>query len=227
MNAAYARLFKEEMLNVKILYDLFHVMKNFTEVLKSARKHCISQLGNTKELKEENREKIKSLTKSEWLIVKRDDDLTVDKKQLLDRLLKDNELMAALAPIAQSIRQVWACKIASEGLKHLTKTRLLLLETAKRFEFVPAKRFAGMLYRRMEGIVYAGEFGFSTNPPEGANNKIKTLRRTSYGFRDIEYFFLRIKAALPGIRRNPWLDMKKGCAILKSGLWKSTFHAKS
>ena len=40
MNAAYARLFKEEIPEVKIVYDLFHVMKNFTEILKEARKRC-------------------------------------------------------------------------------------------------------------------------------------------------------------------------------------------
>ena len=210
MNAVYARLFQEEMPEAKIVYDLFHVMKNFTEVLKSARKHCVSELSKTRELKEENRERIKALTKSEWLIVKRDDDLTVEKRQLLGRLLEDNGLLSALAPIAQALRQVWSCKNASESLKLLTKTRLLLLEIARRFDFAAAKRFAGMLYRRMEGIVYAGKLGFSTNRLEGANNKIKTLRRNSYGFRDIEYFFLRIKAALPGIKRNPWMDMKKG-----------------
>lgn len=227
MNAAYARLFKEEMPKAKIIYDLFHVMKNFTELLKSARKQCVAELGATKELKTENRGRIKDLSKSEWLLVKREDDLTIDKKKLLDRLVEDNALLASLAPIAQALRQVWTYKNPSESLKLLTKTRLLLLEIAKRFEFAAAKKFAGMLYRRMEGIVYAGKFGFSTNRLEGANNKIKTIRRTSYGFRDVEYFFLRIKAALPGIKRSPWLDMKKGSAILKSGPWKTLFHAKS
>lgn len=33
-----------------------------------------------KELKEESRERVKTLTKSEWLIVKRDNDLTIAKK---------------------------------------------------------------------------------------------------------------------------------------------------
>lgn len=220
MNAAYARLFKEEMPDVTIVYDLFHVMKNFTEVLKEARKRCTKALGNSKEL---NGESIKDLRKAEWVLVKREDDLSVSRKQLLDRLLEDNALLAALAPIAQAIRDIWSCKSPNKACELLTKTRLLLLETAKRFEFAPAKSFAGMLLRRMEGIVYAGQLGFSTNRLEGANNKIKTLRRTSYGFRDIEYFFLRIKAALPGIKRNPWMDMKRGMAILKSGIWRSRF----
>lgn len=223
MNAAYARLFREEIPDVKIVYDLFHVMKNFTEVLKEARKRCSSALGKTKELKERNSSSIKDLRKAEWILVKRADDLSIKRKELLDRLVEDNALLAALAPIAQAIREIWACKLPAKASELLTKTRLLLLESAKRFDFAPAKRFAAMLSRRMEGIVYAGQLGFSTNRLEGANNKIKTLRRTSYGFRDIEYFFLRIKAALPGIKRNPWMDMKRGTAILKSGFWRATF----
>ena len=34
----------------------------------------------------------------------------------------------------------------------------------------------------------------TTGPLEGLNNKIKTLKRQSYGFRDLEYFKLRILA---------------------------------
>ncbi|WP_337220375.1 transposase, partial [Vibrio parahaemolyticus] len=33
---------------------------------------------------------------------------------------------------------------------------------------------------------------------EGINNKIKLIKRMGYGYRDIDYFFLKIKAAFPG-----------------------------
>ncbi|WP_370277252.1 transposase, partial [Pontibacterium sp.] len=36
---------------------------------------------------------------------------------------------------------------------------------------------------------------------EGINNKIKVIKRMAYGYRDTEYFFLKIKAAFPGNRR--------------------------
>ena len=112
MNAAYARLFKEEMPDVTIVYDLFHVMKNFTEVLKEARKRCTKALANSKEL---NGESIKDLRKAEWVLVKREDDLSVSRKQLLDRLLEDNALLAALAPISQAIRDIWSCKSPNQA----------------------------------------------------------------------------------------------------------------
>jgi len=42
---------------------------------------------------------------------------------------------------------------------------------------------------------YALDTGFL----EGINNKIKVLKRMAYGYRDHEYFFLKIRAAFPGI----------------------------
>ena len=34
---------------------------------------------------------------------------------------------------------------------------------------------------------------------EGMNNTIKVIKRMAYGFRDDRYFFLKIRAAFPGI----------------------------
>ncbi len=36
---------------------------------------------------------------------------------------------------------------------------------------------------------------------EACNNKIKVLKRMAYGYRDDAYFFLKIRAAFPGMLR--------------------------
>ncbi|MCT7920890.1 transposase, partial [Burkholderia pseudomallei] len=36
---------------------------------------------------------------------------------------------------------------------------------------------------------------------EGINNTIKVIKRRAYGYRDEQYFFLKIRAAFPGIQR--------------------------
>ena len=41
-----------------------------------------------------------------------------------------------------------------------------------------------------------------TSVLEGVNNRIKVIKRMAYGFRDSEYFFLKIKAAF-GKRDEP------------------------
>jgi len=48
------------------------------------------------------------------------------------------------------------------------------------------------LYRR--GILAYYDCPISTGPLEGTNNKIKTMQRQAYGFRDLEFFKLKILA---------------------------------
>ncbi|GLZ89571.1 hypothetical protein Pres01_56220 [Metapseudomonas resinovorans] len=40
-----------------------------------------------------------------------------------------------------------------------------------------------------------------TGQLEGINNRIKVIKRMAYGYRDSDFFFMKIKAAFPG---NPW-----------------------
>ncbi len=42
------------------------------------------------------------------------------------------------------------------------------------------------------GILAYYDFPISTGPLEGTNNKIKTMKRQAYGFRDMEFFTLKI-----------------------------------
>ena len=48
------------------------------------------------------------------------------------------------------------------------------------------------------GILASANYPMHTSVLEGVNNKIKVIKRMAYGFRDSEYFFLKIKAAFPG-----------------------------
>ncbi|HLU62674.1 MAG TPA: transposase, partial [Gammaproteobacteria bacterium] len=38
----------------------------------------------------------------------------------------------------------------------------------------------------------------NTSVLEGINNRIKVIKRMAYGYRDSNYFFLKIRAAFPG-----------------------------
>ncbi len=57
------------------------------------------------------------------------------------------------------------------------------------------KQFAKTLAAHRSGILAYYDFdGLSTGPLEGTNNKIKTLHKMAYGFRDTEFFKLKIMA---------------------------------
>ena len=53
-------------------------------------------------------------------------------------------------------------------------------------------RFARTLQMHRFGLLAWYEYPISTGPLEGTNNKIKTLQRQAYGYRDQQYFTLRI-----------------------------------
>lgn len=52
--------------------------------------------------------------------------------------------------------------------------------------------FNTMIEKRKEGILSRVEYPISTGPLEGLNNMIKVTKRVAYGYRDMEYFFLKL-----------------------------------
>lgn len=224
--------------NAATVYDLMHVMKNFTQdVLKAAKtkslQDCKDRISKRqKELKTKKKgvlsdqaqrecedlqrqldglnSKAKHLNGAEWLMVRQQSSLRDNSKLRLQMLREDNQLLADLYPIADMIRKIWNRRMLEDS-KHLIKTtRLLLLQIARAHRFKSAKSFAMMLARRMEGIMHAGRLGFNTAWLEGANNKIKVIKRVAFGYKDMEYFFLKIKAALLGILPRICLRTKTG-----------------
>jgi len=56
------------------------------------------------------------------------------------------------------------------------------------------KRFTNTLAAHRTGILAYYDYPISTGPLEGTKNKIKTMKRRAYGFRDMEFFKLKIFA---------------------------------
>ena len=48
------------------------------------------------------------------------------------------------------------------------------------------------LRHNMKLVLNSAKFDYSTGPLKGINRKIKTLKRTCYGFANPKFFFLRI-----------------------------------
>ncbi len=63
----------------------------------------------------------------------------------------------------------------------------------------PLKRLARQLAAKLDGVMAHCAYPLHTRLLQGINNKIKVIKRMAYGFRDDQYFFLKIRAAFPGI----------------------------
>jgi transposase len=56
------------------------------------------------------------------------------------------------------------------------------------------QKFAATLQEHRDGILAYYDYCISTGPLEELNNKIQTMKRQAYGFRDLEFFKLKILA---------------------------------
>ncbi|HLU61772.1 MAG TPA: transposase, partial [Gammaproteobacteria bacterium] len=54
------------------------------------------------------------------------------------------------------------------------------------------------LEKYAHGIIASARHRLNTSVLEGINNRIKVIKRMAYGYRDSNYFFLKIRAAFPG-----------------------------
>ena len=54
--------------------------------------------------------------------------------------------------------------------------------------------FAETLEKHRNGILVYYDYPISTDPLERTNNKIRTLQRQAYGYRDMAFFKLKIYA---------------------------------
>lgn len=126
-----------------------------TELRKNSH---VREIGQVKDLRDRLTRRLSDLKSAKWVLVHRPDDLRVDKQEQLKRLKPGHELLAALCPIADLIRRIWRCPSEKRTREELQKARSQLLAITEKHDFKTARRFAGMLSRREEGIVYTGQF---------------------------------------------------------------------
>src|SRR5690606_17820436 len=62
----------------------------------------------------------------------------------------------------------------------------------------PVIAFARRLEKHAHGIIASARHRLNTSILEGINNLIQLIKRIAHGYRDSNYFFLKIRAEFPG-----------------------------
>jgi len=109
-----------------------------------------------------------------------------DEKKRLEAALKLNEPLATAYYLKEELRQFW-----EQPLKY--RARRFLMSWCKRATgtgLSPLTTIAKTLMRLQEGLLSYFDYRITSGPMEGTNNKVKTVQRQSYGFRDQDYFKL-------------------------------------
>jgi transposase len=101
-----------------------------------------------------------------------------------------NQPLSCAYYLKEDLRQIWR-------QPNKEKAQLVLADWIKRAGITGIKmlkKFAKTLAAFQSGILSYYDYRISSASLEGTNNKIKTMKRMAYGFRDMEFFKLKIMA---------------------------------
>ena len=113
-----------------------------------------------------------------------------DEKNRLDLVLLLNRPLATAYYLKEELRQMWSQKSA----KHADIYIMSWITRAEQSGIKMLERFSKTIRKHFKSILSHYQYPISTGILEGTNNKIKTLSKQAYGFRDKEYFKLKIMA---------------------------------
>lgn len=131
-----------------------------------------------------------------WLLLRNRAHVTRPKDRIrLRELLQANRVLFKVYVLKDDLKQLWHYRQPRAARRFWRAWYRRALASR-----VPAlQRFAKHLAVRIEGVISHCRYPLNTGFLEGMNNKIKVLKRMAYGYRHDDYFFLKIRAAFPGI----------------------------
>ena len=189
MTTAYELEIQAHCPNAEIVYDLFHAVAKYgREVIDRVRVDQANQLRHDKPA----RRVIKS---SRWLLLRNRSHLDRRQTVQLDELLQANQPLLTTYLMRDELKRLWFYRrpgYAQKAWDHW-------LEQAQGSGIAALSLFAQRLKAYLHGILSRCRHPLNTSIVEGINNTIKVIKRRAYGYRDQEYFFLKIRAAFPGI----------------------------
>jgi len=184
MSLAYVAAVRENLSQATIVFDRFHIVKLYNEKLSDLRRELYREASDLMHQK--------VLKGTRWLLLKNPENLNDQRKekQRLAEALRLNEPLATAYYLKEDLRQFWeqpdkatARRVLADWIARADASGIRMLKTM-------AKTLA--TYR--SGILAWYDYPISTGPLEGTNNKIQTMKRQAYGFRDMEFFKLKIFA---------------------------------
>ena len=182
MSPAYIEAVTTHLSSAALVFDRFHVIKLYNDKLSDLRRAMYRELTDTMQ-----KEVLKGVR---WLLLKRPETLDPARNEpkRLQEALRLNQPLAIVYYLKEELNEIWeqddqetAQSLLMDWITYAESTGIAMLKT-----------FAKTLRLHAWRILAWYDHPISTGPLEGTNNKIKTMKRQAYGFRDQEYFRLKI-----------------------------------
>ena len=179
MNAAYASAIKKHLPTADIVFDRFHVVALLNTAIDEIRRDQRAKC---------NAVGLKAIKGMRFLLLSNYEKLDPKKQNSLECLLEINKPIALAHAMKEQIRLFWIKETIKDGAKFLGWWIIDAIDSGIN-ELQKAGR---TLLRHGKDLLNYFKHPITNGKTEGINNKIKTMKRQAYGFRDIEYFKLRL-----------------------------------
>lgn len=188
MNSAFDLEVRHFCKRARVVYDLFHVVAKYgREVVSRVRVDAANELRHDKPAR-------RVVKQAHWLLLRNRANLDPGQRIRLAEVLEANQSLMTVYLMKESLKGLWQAGSAWEWRRRWREWHAHAAESG----IACLRQFAANLRAYWRGILSRVRWPMHTGRLEGINNRIKVIKRMAYGYRDTDYFFLKIRAAFPG-----------------------------
>ncbi len=175
---------KHYAINALIVYDKFHLNQKLNNAIDTVRKDELRKARKKDDLK------LIELTgcKQRFVLLKKKSKLSRNQKNILKYLCECNEPILKGMILKEQFLSIYENKTPEKAREALNEW----IEEAKQSSLISFRELSQSFERKKTMIVNWFKRKISSAISEGFNNKIKRLKRMAYGYRDVDYFRLKI-----------------------------------
>jgi len=175
----YVRAIRTRFPQTALGCDAFHILADYSRMLDALRTQEYNKLTGPMR---------KIIKGTRFLLLRGQENLSIPAKEKLQKLLQINRNLFIAYVLKEELRRLWRFESREEAERFFFDWIRKALNSGIR----KLVKFATRLLRHAEGVLSYFRYPISTAMVEGINNKIKVVKRKAYGYRDVEYFKLKI-----------------------------------
>ena len=181
MANAYSTWISQNFPQAHIVFDHFHVVKLMNDKLNKVRKRVSSKIDAAQQ------NQLKGLR---FIFLKNNEDLSEDAKSILRNMRGDFQDLGDAYMFKEALRTIYT---RAKNSCHAKIAFHRWIKLAEETQIPELRTMVRTIRDKLDGIVSFWTFRHISNASmEGFNNKIRWLIKQAYGFRDREYFKLKI-----------------------------------
>lgn len=183
MSSAFSKSVRENAPHATYVFDHFHIIKLMNDTVDQVRREVVAM--------ETDKQKKRLIKGTRFILMANGEKITdPDGRARLERALKINKPLSQAYYLKEELREIYRQPSIKEAEERLDSW----ISMAKETEVAALVKIANTIAKTKNEILAWYKARISTAKVEGINNKIKVMKRAAYGFRDKEYFKLRLFA---------------------------------